>query len=422
MDLPALSTGFSSDFIWNTASFFIMAVVGLSLNFIIASAYDTTVVGVFNQVYALYFLFSQFAAGGIHLSVLKNVSQFSGDDGTVAIILSSGITLSAIVAVAVCGLVFLTRGLFSALLGSPDVGLGILYSIPGLLLFSINKTILAYFNGMQHLRAYAVFQAVRFLAILLTLVLFVLFQVEGSATPAIFSVAEFVLFGLLLAYLFLVLHVELGSAPYHWYKKHLVFGIKAVLGNILLDVNTQVNVLVLGIFSSDLTVGIFSFAARFAEGFSQFPVVVRTIINPKITKAWYEESSNALEKLMDQYKKLTYKILIPFGILMIGGYPALGLLIHNGQIAESWGAFAIMMSGLLFSAGYLPFVMVFNQTGYPGHQTIYLLYFFLTNLVLNVLLVWLAGMYGAAIATGLTFVIQLFFFRKMVWFLLKVRV
>ena len=48
--------------LWNMASFGIIAGVGLGLNFVVAFYYDVAVLGIFNQVYAIYILLSQLAS------------------------------------------------------------------------------------------------------------------------------------------------------------------------------------------------------------------------------------------------------------------------------------------------------------------------------------------------------------------------
>ena len=52
------------------------------------------------------------------------------------------------------------------------------------------------------------------------------------------------------------------------------------MSGILTEVNTRVDILVLGYFHGDTLVGVYSFAAILAEGFSQLPMVVRRSIDP----------------------------------------------------------------------------------------------------------------------------------------------
>ena len=186
-------------------------------------------------------------------------------------------------------------------------------------------------------------------------------------------------------------------------REHCGFGGKATVGNILIDVNTRVDVLMLGLFTSDRIVGIYSFAAMLAEGFSQLPIVLRANVNPIITKYRFENSNVDLEVLIRRGVRLLYLYLVPVGILAVACFSLVFNLFGLGEeFSDSWAVFAILMTGILLSVGYLPFQMLLNQVGSPGFQTVFIASIFVTNVVLNMLLIPMFGMFGAAIATSMS--------------------
>jgi hypothetical protein len=67
---------FNTDLLWNMASFGLVAIIGIVLNIIIFKVYHTDVLGVFNQVFAIYLLLSQLAVGGVHLGVQRFVPAY----------------------------------------------------------------------------------------------------------------------------------------------------------------------------------------------------------------------------------------------------------------------------------------------------------------------------------------------------------
>ena len=69
-----ISKKFTSDLIWNFFSLGILACSGIIINIFIARYYGSSYLGVFNQVFAIYILLSQFAIGGVHFSTLKHIS------------------------------------------------------------------------------------------------------------------------------------------------------------------------------------------------------------------------------------------------------------------------------------------------------------------------------------------------------------
>src|ERR1035437_3200163 len=143
MDEQVLLGKFGTDVMWNVASLAVLAVCGIIMNIIIAWYYTPDVLGAFNQVYAFYMVFSQFAVVGIHLSVLKYVAQYSTKPGiyrslfTVALFLSSGFAIVA------CIVFWQIRGEFGRLMmNNPGVSTGLAYATLGLFFFSINKVFL----------------------------------------------------------------------------------------------------------------------------------------------------------------------------------------------------------------------------------------------------------------------------------------
>ena len=55
---------FSRDVIWNIASLGVAGVFGVAINIVIGLVYGSAALGVFNQVFALYLLLSQFVLFG----------------------------------------------------------------------------------------------------------------------------------------------------------------------------------------------------------------------------------------------------------------------------------------------------------------------------------------------------------------------
>jgi len=133
--MPFASRKFATDVSWNMLSFGVMGLAGIFINILIAKYYGASTLGVFNQVYAIYIVLSQFAAAGVHFSVLKNVSQFSDSPEKADTIFAGGILATTIIASVVVAVTYLASDLFSYLLESEGVGLGVLLVLPGLFFF-----------------------------------------------------------------------------------------------------------------------------------------------------------------------------------------------------------------------------------------------------------------------------------------------
>jgi O-antigen/teichoic acid export membrane protein len=418
-----VSKKFSTDVAWNMSGFAVMGACGILINIFIAKYYDASALGVFNQVYAVFILFSQLSVAGIHLSVLKNVAQFSTNRGKTDAIFSASIYLTAAMSFVVFMIVFFLRDFFGYIFNSRNVAVGILYGSPGLFFWALNKVYLVFYNASRRIKVFSFFNALRFVFLLLFLIVFIVFALPPEKLPAIISLSEVSLLLLLMLYSLKNIRFSLSAEVKEWIIKHFVFGLKGALGHILMDINTRVDILILGVFASDRIVGIYSFAAMLAEGFYQLPIVFRTNVNPVITKYKFTKGAAELENIVNKGKRLFYLFLAPIGIIAVFCYPLIIKIFSlSADPLKGWPVFAILLCGILLSGGYIPFQMIFNQAGYPSSQTLLFFLIFFTNLILNLILIPVMGMIGAAVATGIAFVSQVLYIKMIAAKTLKIRI
>jgi O-antigen/teichoic acid export membrane protein len=170
--------------------------------------------------------------------------------------------------------------------------------------------------------------------------------------------------------------------------------------------NTRVDVLVLGYFMTDYSVGVYSLVAIFIEGIYQFLIVLRTVYNPLLVKLITEQRIEQLTSMIKRGVRITYRFMIIAGVIAVLLYP-LGVLISENpqEFLRSWPIFAILMSGIVLSSGYIPFGQILVQAGRPGLHTIMTLLLVLFNFTFNMLLIPILGIIGAAAATALAHVV-----------------
>jgi O-antigen/teichoic acid export membrane protein len=407
-----LSGKFGQDVLWNIASYGVMAVSGIAINVIIWYVYSPDVLGVFNQVFAVYVIASQFAVAGIHLSVVKYVAQYATQVGIYRAINTAAILLSIVIAGLSALLLWLLSEQIGILLGSPEVAKGIVYIAPALFFFSINKVLLSILNGLSRMKLYALFQALRYLLIVSALVTLILRDVPSEVLPFAFTIAE----GILLICLSVSLYREFLLPPFEvlrkWILNHLEFGIKGLGSNVLLQMNTRVDVLVLGYFMSDFNVGIYSFVAIFIEGIYQVLIVLRTVYNPLLVKLISEQRIEQLKSVIESGVRITYRFMVIGGVIAVLLYPIGVLISEDKQLyLRSWPIFAILMSGIVLSSGYIPFGQILVQAGRPGLHTIMTLMLVVFNFIFNLLLIPVLGLIGAAAATALAHGVGVFLLK-----------
>jgi O-antigen/teichoic acid export membrane protein len=207
----------------------------------------------------------------------------------------------------------------------------------------------------------------------------------------------------------------LAATSAEWMRRHMRFGAHSILGGLAVEMNTRVDVLVLGLFTSDAAVGIYSFAAFFVEGILQLPQLARRILDPVITMIVVGGERARLYDFMRKGRNLGAIFMVLVGITGVLSYPVVARIIGGSSIAaESWDVFVILMIGTCIFGAYAAFSGLFSQAGLPLVQSHLNVLILATNMLLNLALAPFYGVYGAAIATSLSFIIATLLFRRLV--------
>jgi len=404
---PALLSGrFSIDVLWNLGSLALLGASGVVINSIIAHYQSPASLGVFNQAFAFYIVLSQIAVGGMQFSVVKHLSH-TDDGDLMATVISSALFAITATAVLVATVVFLLAHYIGAAFESEDVKLGIQFICPALVLFSVNKAFMNVLNGTRRMRAYAIFQALRYVLIILTLIGLVLAGFSGAYLAWCFFVSElFIAVGLFKFIHQFVVRFGFRHVARSWVFRHVSFGLRGFFGGMLSDLNTRVDIILLGYFVSDARVGIYSFAAVFAEGFGQISYVVKQNLDPIIGRLTAANNIDELRLLMRKVVRVFVPCMCALAIGSALLFPLMTDLLAGARFKDSWPIFAILLVGVAINAGFRPFQGVFLLTGHPGLHSLFFLAVVLSNAILNVLFIPRIGLAGAAVATSLAYVVE----------------
>lgn len=394
-----LKSKLSQDLCWNYASFALLAISGVVINLIIAFFYGAASLGRFNLIYTIYILLSQFSVGGIHYSVLVHLARPGLNIEGIQKIFGSALLPAIMLSLFFSLLLYLLSDVLAAKIGGDAIAIGLRIVSPALLFFSINKILLAAFNGLQYMKIYAIGQGLRYILMLIFISFISIKGFDETYLLFNFLFAEVSVFLFLVIYAFIILNKKIIVTK-EWLLKHIEFGFKGFLVGIFSEINTRVDILILGHFVSNKSLGIYSFAAMLAEGISQILIVLRTNLNPFLVKKLAENSLNNLCLLISNTRKIIYPALGIIAICALLIYPILieTLLPHKGFL-EGWFILAILLVGIVSAAGFVPFDTILANAGYPEQQTLQTGFVVMTNIIMNFLLVPLFGTIGSAIAT-----------------------
>jgi len=416
-----LKNKFQRDVSWNVLTFAIMSVSGIALNILILTKYGTEILGAFNQVYAVYIFASQLAVFGIYASVLKSISEHSEDRAVCNEIITSALIIGIGAGTLVSLSYYFAIPSLERFLDSALVAKGLFFSIVGLWCFALNKILLAFLNGLRQMKAFALFTAFRYIMMPLSLLILIFFGFPGYLSPLVFSLTESSLLIFLLIFSFRFFSITPINRCLKWFRVHLLFGGKSLVGGTVTEMNSRIDVFMLGIFFNDKIVGIYSLAAIFAEGFAQIPVIFQVNYNPLLTKfvisKRFEELSLTIKTFLKKWTSFAL-IITSLAVLI---YPLLVKLISNDpELVISWAVFVILVTGIMIRSGYAVFWELPSQSGYPGHQTILIMLVIGSNILLNYLLIPTWGIYGAAIATSISFILSIFYLKLIIKKLLNI--
>ncbi len=388
---------------WNLAALVLVGIGGLALNLLVGRIYGPAVLGAFNQVLAIYIVLSQFAMWGVYYSTVKYLAQHHRHPQTCAAIARAGLLASALPAFLFGLLFWLGRGLAGHWLDSPAVAAGMAWAAPGLCLFALNKVLMAVLQGHRRMRWFASFNAARYLLLLAWLLLGVWLAWPGECLPVVFSLAEASLMIPLATVVWPHLRAPEPAWP-RWLLPHLAFGGKSLASGVLLELNTRIDVLVLGLFYNDTTVGIYSLAAMLVEGLFQVLVVLRLNFDPLLTQLATSGGRGELKAFLVRARRMGYAFWLALALPAALLFPlAVRLLMANPAFLGGWPSFLILLGGIMLAAGYIPLRNLVMQAGYPGWQGIMIAAMVAVNLLGNLALIPWLGMEGAALGTALSF-------------------
>jgi O-antigen/teichoic acid export membrane protein len=305
---------------------------------------------------------------------------------------------------------------------SEVVAKGVILIAPGLILFSINKVLSAILNGMLYMKEFAVAQALRPLTIILCIAFCIYAKFPEYWLSVSLSFGELTTFLWLSIILFKILPIRFyifkSQQFKNWMYQHFLFGIKGFVSGFLAEINTRVDVIMLGIFVSDEMVGVYSFASMFAEGFYMLTTVIRNNINPILSKMVIAKDFDGITKFIDKIRRWFCPTISLIILIFISLYPLFLKMVFRTEkydlYIQSWLVIIILLLGILVASGYIPFENILIQGGNPTYQSLLTVINVTSNIIFNAIFIPLIGISGAAIGTTCAYLISTVYLCQMV--------
>jgi O-antigen/teichoic acid export membrane protein len=178
-----------------------------------------------------------------------------------------------------------------------------------------------------------------------------------------------------------------------------------LLISLLFQIEHQTDILVAGFFLKSSQVGIYAAARKSSSLIILGLTAVNAIVAPMISELYAQGKLEQLQRMLTLVAKGIFAITMPIGILMI----AFGnhfLLIFGSDFTQGYLSLVICSIGQVIDAlaGSVAFLMI--MTGYQKEASLIIFFSTLINVILNIVLIPLFDIEGAAMATTISMIVR----------------
>lgn len=393
--------------IWNLVPVLLLALVGLGMNFAIGRWWGASALGAFNLVTPAFFTFAVLGAGGIQFSVLRAVAEDPDDPARVATVVVGALVPTVVFAALATGLCVVLSDPIGALVDNDDVATGLRWVAPGLFCFALNKVLFGIVNGLRRMRAFAVYTSLRYSLIATGLVLAYLRATPADHLAVIWTFTEATLLLVMICELVATVKLRLARGWWGWVKEHTSYSARGLLATLAFELNSKIDVWMLGVALPETAVGIYALASTLYEGAMQLGVVVQNNVNPVIARDLAKGERAPVDALIARTRRWFVPSMIGASIVAVVTFPlVIPTLVGDPAFGAGAVPFAILMLGLAMTAPWLPFNQILLMASRPGWHTVLVLGMLAVASAGNLVLIPIWGLAGAAIATTFALVVS----------------
>lgn len=166
-------------------------------------------------------------------------------------------------------------------------------------------------------------------------------------------------------------------------------------------INTQADVLMLAAIRGAESAGVYQAAARGAELVAFSLVVVNTAIQPTISRLYAAGEMQRLQQVVSTAARASLAMALPVAVVLALFAQPILKLAFGDEFERGALCLAILCTAQVINAGAGPVGQILNMTGHERDTVIGMAIGAFTNIVLNLVLIPIWGIEGAALATGI---------------------
>ena len=364
--------------------------------------------GVYTLAFTIYLFGMQFAAFGIGSALTKYVAEFLDDRATIRNYVSSGMT-SSIITGTLMGVVLFLLAPYIAIsfFHVPELEGMIQLTALCYPFIAVQKAVNGTLNGFRRMHLYAFLNIVQNVTVVAASIALVLLFEMGVMGAVIGFVGPTILVSALSP---ILIRDCIGFGSSFWDTAALrattVFGFYVVLGNSIAFLNTQVDSILIGYYLNPTEVGIYAVAVLLAQTLTLIPGAVQGVTAPATATLYGKGDIEGVRRLY--YSTLKKSLLISVGsaVLIAALGPYIIALLFTEEYLVSYVPLLILLLGYTVDASFAAVGATLSSIGKVHIPFRISTVCGVLNVILNILLIPILGIRGAALATAATMIMS----------------
>lgn len=364
--------------------------------------------GVYTLAFTIYLFGMQFAAFGIGSALTKYVAEFLDDRATIRNYVSSGMT-SSIITGTLMGVVLFLLAPYIAIsfFHVPELESMIQLTALCYPFIAVQKAVNGTLNGFRRMHLYAFLNIVQNVTVVAASIALVMLFEMGVMGAVIGFVGPTILVSALSP---ILIRDCIGFGSSFWDTAALrattVFGFYVVLGNSIAFLNTQVDSILIGYYLNPTEVGIYAVAVLLAQTLTLIPGAVQGVTAPATATLYGKGDIEGVRRLY--YSTLKKSLLISVGsaVLIAALGPYIIALLFTEEYLVSYVPLLILLLGYTVDASFAAVGATLSSIGKVHIPFRISTVCGVLNVILNILLIPILGIRGAALATAATMIMS----------------
>ncbi len=394
---------FVVDIGWVTTSMVSSLAAGALLKIFLARYLGPHDLGLYALVLVVYWVATLLAGFGLQSALVKFVAQHRGDPRRIADYLAAALVCVAVTGLFAAALLTLGASLVARFFAAPTLAPLLAVAAFGVPLTLLSTTLWSLHNGLKDMRRYAILSGAHAFCLMVFPLFLTLAYASITGTIWGIVVGEFAAFVLSAAASFShLMHLRLTNL-FVTIGEIVPFGGKVFLSVAVNRVNYQADLLLLGYFLAPAAVGYYSVAIALIKPLWLIPKALEKVTYPRLTEYFAAKDWRRLNLLADATLRAATLLLMTAGLaIILFGRNLITVLFTDAYQPALW-PMRLLVLGTISLGAVKAVGSTYAAVGRPGFSLAINSIAAGANVLLNLALIPIYGILGAAIATLISY-------------------